>query len=137
MLAARHDDDEYKAKVLHSNQKCLLTWPSFSLLCVLTPCSGLTASLLRTDRFGVSPLTGLLSSSFSSGPAGFCGLSSLCGLRAKVDKERSSGHSGAALKMPEIRSLLGYPSANTPRDPHIHIHIYVYTHMNAHYRATK
>ena len=58
---------------------------------------------------------------------------SLCSLCAKVDKERSSGHSGTASKMLEIRSS-PWPSIHehterpTHTHPYIYICIYIYTH---------
>ena len=60
---------------------------------------------------------------------GFCRHSSLCGLCANIDKERCSGHSGAASRMPEIRSPL-WPT-NTPRPTHIHPYIYIYIYISS------
>ena len=53
---------------------------------------------------------------------GFCGLSSLCGLPVKINKERSSGHSSAASKMPEIISPPWPPIHKYTQRPHTHTH---------------
>ena len=57
LVCISYGQRENSAKVIHCYQKCWLIWLSSSLLCVLTPYSGLTTSLLRTDHFGVSHLT--------------------------------------------------------------------------------
>ena len=101
--------------------------------------SWLTAPLLRTVWFGVSLLTdrsgvSLLTDSLhpSSGLVGFCEHDSLCGLRAKINKERFFGHSGTASKMPEIRSPFGRTHTHTHTHTHarartrIYIYIYIY-----------
>ena len=69
--------------------------------------------------------------SISSILTGFRGHSSLCGLCANIDKERSSGHSSAASKMPEIKSP-PWPliHEHTERPTHIHSYIYIYTHTH-------
>ena len=60
---------------------------------------------------------------------------SLCDLRTKIDKERSSRHSSTTSKIPEIITL---PTHNIqkPIHTHIYIYIYIYIYMNAHYCAT-
>ena len=59
----------------------------------------------------------------SSGLASSRGRSYLCGLRAKIDKGRSSRHSGAASKMPEIILPATY---NTHRSIHTYAHTSIY-----------
>ena len=91
------------------------------LVIVPTPCFGVP---LLTDRFKVPLLTDHITLSFASSLTGFCGHSSLCGLRANIDKERSSGHSGAASKMLEMRSPSLATHPQTERETHIHIYIH-------------
>ena len=101
------------------------------IACVLTSCSRVT---LPTDRPRVSLLTHRLGVSHltdqrpSSGLTGFHRHSSWCGLRDKIDKERSSGHSGAALKILEIKSLL-WPTIRKHIQRPAHIHTYLYIHV--------
>ena len=71
----------------------------------------------------------------SSDLADFRGHISLCGFRAKIDKERFSRHSGAASKMPEIIPPLWPPiyehtQKPTPIHPYIYIYIYIYIHTH-------
>ena len=81
------------------------------------------------DLPGVSLLIDWRPSSFSSGLSGFRGHSSLCGLCANIDKERSSGLSSAASKMPEIKSP-HWPPIHKHIETHTYtsIYIYIYTH---------
>ena len=90
--------------VLRSYQKC---W----LISVLTPCSESHSQLTLCSFAPSSCLTG------------FRWHSSLRGLRTKIDKERSSGHFGAASKMPEIRSPPWSPIHEHTHTQRLHIHI--------------
>ena len=84
---------------------------------------------LLTFCFGVSLLTDQLPSSFSSGLVGFNGRSSLCGLRAKIDKGIFR-HSDAVSKI--LRMI---PPATHNSQRTTHTSIYIHIHINAHYRA--
>ena len=115
---------------LHCSMSSLLTaWPHVPSSECLTLCLGV--SLLSDCPSALDLLM-----SFSSGLAGFHRHSSLCSLHANIDKKRSSGHSGAASKMPEIRSPLWPPiHEHTERPTHIHsfihpsIYIYIYIYI--------
>ena len=130
-----HGYRENSAKIQLSYEICWLISSSSSLLCVLTPCSRVSLQTecpgvsLMTGCFGVPLLTDWRPSSLSSGLSGVCRHSSLCGLRANIDKEKSSEDSGNASKIPEIRSPLCHPFTNTRRDPRIFIYIYIYILM--------
>ena len=104
--------------------------------------SQLTNPLLRTDCLsapdwpfrGLTPNWLTLNILLFQSRKYFYGHRSLCGFRTKVDKERSSGHSSAASKMPEIRSPPWQPihkhtETHTPTS--IYIYIYIYIHESS------
>ena len=70
---------------------------------------------------------------FSSGLAGFCWYSSLCGLRAKIDKgvplDTQTQVRNTEDKIP---SLATHPQTHTKTHTHIsiYIYIYIYTHIS-------
>ena len=98
-----------------TQQTKMPTHPAITLiaLCLCSWLSSHTSKLWMSNRH---------LSSFSSGLAGFCGHSSLCGLHTNIDKERSPRHSGAAPKMPPIHEHTERPT---------HIHPYAHRHATS------
>ena len=102
--------------------------PNFPPPCFRVSLPTLNSPLLRTDHFRISFLTDcfripILTDwhpfSFTSGLAGFCRFSSLCGLHANIDKERSSGHCTASkMQVDKIPSLSSHPWTHTETDTH-------------------
>ena len=118
---------ENSMKILHSNQKCWLTHLTITPIALssfLTARPHIPRSECVILHFGVSLLTDPHPLSFSFDLTGFCEHSSLCGLRANIDKEMSSEHSGATSKIPKFPSLVTHPRTYEET----HISIYIYTH---------
>ena len=134
-----HGYHKNTSNILHSNQRCWLVWSSSSLLCIFVieptdqpPRPGPEFLTLCFSLLTASESHSWLIAFFvlSSGLAGFRGHSTLCGIRAKIDKGRSSRHSGAVSKMPEIRSPFWPPiHQHTQRPTHIHPYIYIYIYI--------
>ena len=123
---ATKNTDSYGHRLHCSVSLFLTAWPQ------------VPSSECLTLRFGVSLLTDCSPLSFSSSLAGFRRHNSLCGLWAKIDQERSSGHFGTVSKVPQIRSPLWPPiHKHTKRPTHMHPYIHIYIHINALYCATE
>ena len=133
---------ENSAKALLSDQKCWLIWLLTSLLFVSwlhapESHSQLTASLLQTNCFSAPdwPLRGLTPNwltlfifLFRSHRFSWA---QLFVRSSRQDKERSSGHFGATLKMPEISSSAWPPiHEHTERPTHTHSYIFIYIYIH-------
>ena len=111
------------------------------LLC-LTLRFGLTASLLRTDRLGVSRLTDWPSASDSLPVSQVFAGTVLCAVF--VPKYTKKGLLNTPAPLPDARDKIPFLATHLRTNTETHtytsiytqMYIYIYIHMNAHYRAT-